>query len=1160
MAILTGRRTLSHWRTGERSRQQAESVALRPANYKDPVQAIANRWLQEKAAAVRRRSPSPVPVRSPSGRTPAFAILLVHLSPPSADPATPPSPASATLLPSRTSAPPSAQSEAYLASQTQLHLPPAPDNRVTKGWGILHQFFINKLNPSDAFEALKSLNCDDALDAEWASVWKRIESIGIGEGINDEQEIQALQTLLDTHDPVYDSAISCDDELGGIQLMLEKSWTNSLLAEVDRYAGSHSGHTRQALGGNDHEDYLSHDDDEVRDILDIVDDYTDAQLDWEQKDLLNYFNLTLRQSELWDKYGVYHVRCFVGRETSIIERITKDVAAGVAPRSLRGAFPSFRDGGLYVRATSLSPRNYPLATYLALIEGFIYPREATDGLRVEEKLLAKKKHPVPVFSQRSKIPIPVHKRIVGWNSNAAYKQQVFQPGTWAIPKKGRYAGDVGIIIEDKINVGTVSRKKLKTVREATSSETATDSSFTAGGYSIPKGAESIKRKRALHSRPPKVPIGLTPIPLFAQRNNLKFSIASCFYCEEPQTCEHEGKEYKLNGQSIINGLAVAVVKFSDLTVAKTISDNDFLHFVETQGAQSFAGEFMQSRVPLPTSWSFSSLERVVVSSSFAISGDLTNEVASELRQRKPSEGVIEEIGLSDCIVKFLTDASVDGRLVPIPHLFLLKKMRVGDEIRVLYGSRKSTELGVAPSLVDERVSLVGKYGSVVHVYNEVDRVDIQFSEFPNLIAFHPNSLTNVSLAPKIFLPERPDVVGSVFRVSDPRGTSPLTGEDTDLSTGRAPWIGWTVKITGNLELTDGVAGQEHKGATGRVVSVDRDDTMVSGLAVVVRLDLRNVPDIRVDYDRVRRSVSGRFLHDNGPDKPPIAFHSHYNFKSSYNPRYSLLELRKLIVDGKRLPDLSPEMAELLRKHLVEQEQRERQKEALEAEKQRCQEVEEEAEQKRRGEVEKEQLRRKRKEDEANRQYVSGRSPLSLRRHTPIPEHWITNPLLRRYNPRGVLEVPVYGYEENREVKIKAGPEGKNVFEYVVKAKGPGGKLPPQMLDEWNIPYDVCSYGFTMPHTCNKLLMIARGPEEHVGHLGRRLYVNVANQIVLQFVRLVSLPKNKYGEEIVRDKEPVAVCQADLAVVPEKADEHQLAIAAIKPLQDEAYRAYMAQYD
>ncbi|KAE9406180.1 hypothetical protein BT96DRAFT_934424 [Gymnopus androsaceus JB14] len=119
----------------------------------------------------------------------------------------------------------------------------------------------------------------------------------------------------------------------------------------------------------------------------------------------------------------------------------------------------------------------------------------------------------------------------------------------------------------------------------------------------------------------------------------------------------------------------------------------------------------------------------------------------------------------------------------------------------------------------------------------------------------------------------------------------------------------------------------------------------------------------------------------------------------------MAELCKLLVDGKRLPELPPEMAELLRKHMVEQEEHIRQKEAAEAQETRCQEADEKAEQRRRVEAEKQQLKRKRKEDEAN-----------------------------RATTRGVLEVPVYGYEENREVKITAGPNGENLLEYVVKAK------------------------------------------------------------------------------------------------------------------------------
>ncbi|KAE9394146.1 hypothetical protein BT96DRAFT_998771 [Gymnopus androsaceus JB14] len=164
------------------------------------------------------------------------------------------------------------------------------------------------------------------------------------------------------------------------------------------------------------EGHALHNDNEALDVLDIVDSYVNDELDQEQKDLLNYFNLTLRQTEIWDKCTI--------RETSIIERITNNVAAGRAPKSLHGAFPSWSDGRLYAPMTSLSPLNHPLAAYFALIEGFIYPlkqsfayyRDTTkDGLRAKEKLLAKGKHAVPVISQSLKVIMSIHKRIVAWN-------------------------------------------------------------------------------------------------------------------------------------------------------------------------------------------------------------------------------------------------------------------------------------------------------------------------------------------------------------------------------------------------------------------------------------------------------------------------------------------------------------------------------------------------------------------------------------------------------------------------------------------------------------------------------------------------------------------------------------------------------------------------
>lgn len=137
--------------------------------------------------------------------------------------------------------------------------------------------------------------------------------------------------------------------------------------------------------------------------------------------------------------------------------------------------------------------------------------------------------------------MPIHKRIVAWNRDLTYKQSIqslYVPGTWAVPQKGRYAGDVGLILGDmlgrlefnpsteccmvflpRMNLGSASRKKSRTtLHQPLLSETPTNheqvSSDIADGYSVLKGIGASKRKRAY--RPPKVLIGRTPITLFAE--------------------------------------------------------------------------------------------------------------------------------------------------------------------------------------------------------------------------------------------------------------------------------------------------------------------------------------------------------------------------------------------------------------------------------------------------------------------------------------------------------------------------------------------------------------------------------------------------------------------------------------------------------------------
>lgn len=453
-----GETNYTNWRIGEQKRQTAQSVSLRSANYIDPVQAIANRWLEEKAAAVQQRqsdipscSPSPVGLRHKCPFRLTIDDLLNEEPPSTIDPqlirsssASPlprtssPAFAGPSSEPPRTSLPSPAQSsapaippavEAYLASNIQVLPPlelervikgwdvlqkyqkgdletgpaskelemlnrndsydvewaelfkrimetetddvkeaesiqnviiarrpasevaialPAPDERPIRGWGILYEFWHNTIDLDKAFEGLKSLHRDDALDAEWAEMWQRIQAIHP----EDECEFQAIQAILVAHDPTTNSASTSSTEYEAWQIVAHclLKWRNQDVARreledmsagrkwfamLDRIQAAQENVHSEAFTqiridlakmkpGTFHDDdkddednesnnegHALHDDNEALDILDIVDSYVDDELDQEQKDLLNYFNLTLRQTEIWDKYGVYHVRCFV---------------------------------------------------------------------------------------------------------------------------------------------------------------------------------------------------------------------------------------------------------------------------------------------------------------------------------------------------------------------------------------------------------------------------------------------------------------------------------------------------------------------------------------------------------------------------------------------------------------------------------------------------------------------------------------------------------------------------------------------------------------------------------------------------------------------------------------------------------------------------------
>ncbi|KAE9386213.1 hypothetical protein BT96DRAFT_949280 [Gymnopus androsaceus JB14] len=128
------------------------------------------------------------------------------------------------------------------------------------------------------------------------------------------------------------------------------------------------------------------------------------ELTKEQKELAEYLN-KFSDSVMLEEYGIYYVRCR-GRKQDR------------HPKCLVQAFPSRKQGGLYVRVRSMLDANYVLAAYFHLIDGFLYSRQpvflyAADNTRDS---IARKDDPgftVPLLWKGPYLMMPIHHRITG---------------------------------------------------------------------------------------------------------------------------------------------------------------------------------------------------------------------------------------------------------------------------------------------------------------------------------------------------------------------------------------------------------------------------------------------------------------------------------------------------------------------------------------------------------------------------------------------------------------------------------------------------------------------------------------------------------------------------------------------------------------------------
>lgn len=232
----------------------------------------------------------------------------------------------------------------------------------------------------------------------------------------------------------------------------------------------------------------------------------------------------------------------------------------------------------------------------------------------------------------------------------------FRSGVWAIPVKGRYKGDIGLVCEDPRGDALKLDRDLECHMLFIPRLPVPPSSLN-NTQSVSK----IHKTKANTCPPPKIVDCLTALQ-WSELYNSCLVATECLHpdCARSSDCELGDCFYIFKGHTICHptGLAVVHQKFKDLKLADTIPDRDFVLFTEsTHGLNLIVPEW----VLIPQSWSLKAKEEVTV-----LNGGLNERV-----------GKIYSTGSSRCFIEFK-----DKELVCVPLRQVRKHFEVGDQIMI----------------------------------------------------------------------------------------------------------------------------------------------------------------------------------------------------------------------------------------------------------------------------------------------------------------------------------------------------------------------------------------------------------------------------------------------------------------------------------------------
>jgi hypothetical protein len=531
----------------------------------------------------------------------------------------------------------------------------------------------------------------------------------------------------------------------------------------------------------------------------------------------------------------------------------------VRRRALVACYRSSVPGYVYLQAPSMHVQNIPLATYLLTVPGFVY-RHSPHRILPRDKIGRKvniqgwesysiRTDPLPTWAV-TRLEMPLHYRVPIGDAPSGDPPPIrFPAGSWVkITNPGIYKGDTGYVVQCDPD-----SKKRTVMLVPRIPQTVDDVYYWSDQFS------ARKRKTTLyHHRAPPSP-GLffhSHACSYADMFGLESpEFSGCAYCDSP-TCSHDPRMKKF---SFLHDMFQCGFYYADWSLAHiteqtdAIPDDLFQLFAQAAGVLPF----LFGGIPPPQSWRFEPGDIVYFSAKspedgFRLPPSLfAAGVTGKIRVVYPTCCEVdfdEGTFFIPILVLRKSFEFLDSVLTPSdePGLVLASSGAPEFQVKVLV---EATDVQFHPNKLryavahSSSVQPVSSLGASANPYTTISLASGLTAVWVGVVG----SLVSLNVNGEIVVIELDELRRLVAPgTSLPVDTAPVSVNDNDLRTSRAPWLELPVVVTGRHAL---------KGYHGRVKDVRRDESStVSGLTIRVQFEAGVVSarDQWLDFDDLRQ--------------------------------------------------------------------------------------------------------------------------------------------------------------------------------------------------------------------------------------------------------------------------------------------------------------------